>query len=86
VAMRIVIVAVIVLALAGCASLPPKPEWVKPGKMISNQWESPSAGSGAFIITRDATISGLLCTMRAYLAGVPIADLHARYLGRTLHE
>jgi hypothetical protein len=61
--------------MAGCSSVPPKPEWVKPGKAIANQWEAPAAGTGTMTITRDATFQGMGCTFRAFLDGTPIGDL-----------
>lgn len=74
--MKTIIALIVAGILAGCTSLPPEPQWVRPGKMIANQWESPSVGSGTLTITRDATIMGAACTMRTFLDGVPIADLN----------
>jgi hypothetical protein len=61
--------------LAGCASQSPQESRVKPGELIANEWQRPTAGSGTLIITRDSGFGGSACPMFTYLDGKPFGSL-----------
>jgi hypothetical protein len=73
--MKALVAVCLVGILAGCSTAPPQANWVKPGKLIANAWSAPSVGSGVLTITRDAGLTGSLCTIHAYLDGAAIGDL-----------
>jgi hypothetical protein len=76
--MRAWILATMAAALAvtaGCATSPISSGEARGGTPISNAWQTQTADTGRFTVTRDRGLMGGACSQRVYVDGSPIGDL-----------
>jgi hypothetical protein len=79
--MRILIGALAVALLVGCAPVPisaDKADPVSPDRVFAYSAKAESQ----IVVTRDAGMSGSGCTIRFYIDGKPAADFHAGEVAR----